>query len=256
MTRRTDIGESLTSDSSKAEAQSLLKRRANQHKKKPTQAENRMKNILRDMQIRFQFQSIHLAGGHYRIFDFYLPKRRTFIEVDGEYHDEKLDAMKDKYILKEKRRFQILRFTNRQVRCNPIGVADTIWANLNPSQHERRPALSRTRRVVSHRGAAQRLPRLPMNATREDAIVAVDIDISPGFSTGGFKHNYWGYDLTLEPGSVLRVWVIFPHLVRNEVEWDAFLLDDGSIVSDEVADDFLEDILEAIAGDLYDAALQ
>ncbi len=124
--KRQDISKSLTSETSRAEAQSVLKRRANQHKKNPTQAETAMQKILDNLGVRYVFQSIHLAGGHYRIYDFYLPKRRTFIEIDGETHDPRIDYIKDQFVLNVKKRFRILRYTNREVVRTPIYVSQSL----------------------------------------------------------------------------------------------------------------------------------
>lgn len=97
------------------EVQSFLMKRKNEMEANPTPSEARLKSALEALGIRHVFQSIKFSKGVYRIFDFYIPKKRIAIEVDGGYHDSDYDSRRDRQVIKNRRRITILRFSNRQV---------------------------------------------------------------------------------------------------------------------------------------------
>ena len=84
---------------------------------------------LQDLKFRRQY-----GIGPY-VVDFYCPKLRLAIEVDGDSHfqegAEKYDKRRQKYI--EKRDISFLRFTNNDVYDNLSGVMEEIvmWAEEN-----------------------------------------------------------------------------------------------------------------------------
>ena len=99
-------------------------------KKNPTPAEERMKGCLESAKIRFQFQSIKFSKGTYRIFDFYIPKHRLIIEVDGDYHNPQYDKKRDEQVNQYHRALTILRFSNKEVLQQPEVCLEQIQQNM------------------------------------------------------------------------------------------------------------------------------
>lgn len=83
--------------------------------KKPTKEELIVKSWLDKQGYKYIFQKGFLKPFH-RIVDFYIPKKKIIIEVDGLYHEyiRDKDLMKDKSYLK-KRRMRTIRINNEQV---------------------------------------------------------------------------------------------------------------------------------------------
>ena len=80
---------------------------------------------------------------HNYIVDFYCPKQKLAIELDGQWHFEKETQAYDKIRQNEieQENIQILRFTNKQVRENLNGVLEVIReALLHPTPRSRFPA--------------------------------------------------------------------------------------------------------------------
>lgn len=113
-----------------SDIQSFLKKEANRMKKNPTPAEEEMKKCLENAKIRFQFQSIKFSKGTYRIFDFYIPKHRLVIEVDGEYHNPTYDEKRDKQVHQHHHSLTILRFSNKEVLQHSEMCLKQIQQNL------------------------------------------------------------------------------------------------------------------------------
>lgn len=97
------------------EKQRTLFGRQKRLRENPTRSELRVKDLLIRLKEYFIFQKGFIKGDFYCIVDFYLPKRKLVIEVDGGYHfsDEmrKKDYARDKYL--ESRGFKTLRISNR-----------------------------------------------------------------------------------------------------------------------------------------------
>lgn len=102
------------------EKQRTLFGRQKRLRENPTRSELRLKDLLIGLKEYFIFQKGFIKGDYYCIVDFYLPKRKLVIEVDGGYHfsDEmrKKDYARDKYL--ESRGFKTLHISN--------GAADNI----------------------------------------------------------------------------------------------------------------------------------
>ncbi len=102
---------------------------ARNHRKALTEAEKVLWGYLRKKQIgglRFLRQA---AIGYY-IADFYCPKVRLIIEVDGGYHQEARQKMKDEnrdFIL-SRRTYEVMRFSNEEVILDPVRVIKEINA--------------------------------------------------------------------------------------------------------------------------------
>jgi len=88
--------------------------------KNQTTAEIKFKAHLKHLNINYIFQKIFYMDKSFYIVDFYLPKYKTIIEIDGRYHNTKdqknLDRKRSKTIKEQKGDIRrILRFTNTEV---------------------------------------------------------------------------------------------------------------------------------------------
>lgn len=84
-------------------------------RKKETNAEKIVKKYLKDNKVRHIFQKGFLTPFH-RIVDFYIPKKKIIIEIDGEIHNTTI--LKDKYkdiMFWKERKMKTLRVKNSQV---------------------------------------------------------------------------------------------------------------------------------------------
>ena len=63
--------------------------------KKQTHSEVRMKVILKELNVKYEFQKIFYTEKSFYIVDFYLPDYNVAIEVDGGYHNDKEQKIKD-----------------------------------------------------------------------------------------------------------------------------------------------------------------
>ena len=101
----------------------VLRDRARQLRREPTEAENRLWAILRGRQ---------LHGAHFRrqhpippyVADFACVAARLVIEVDGGQHADGADTARDTYLTRHG--WQVLRFWNNEVLENLDGVAQRI----------------------------------------------------------------------------------------------------------------------------------
>ena len=101
----------------------VLRDRARQLRREPTEAENRLWAILRGRQ---------LHGAHFRrqhpippyVADFACAAARFVVEVDGGQHADGADAARDAYLTRHG--WQVLRFWNNEVLENLDGVAQRI----------------------------------------------------------------------------------------------------------------------------------
>lgn len=95
--------------------QRTIRKRLDSLRERATKSELVIQILLNELGERHMFQKGFFEGDFYCIVDFYLPKRKLCIEVDGGYHfsDEQRvkDFRKDKY-LKEYRGFKVLRISN------------------------------------------------------------------------------------------------------------------------------------------------
>ena len=71
------------------------RKRAKELISKPTKAEIQVKYLLSKTGNKFEFQKIIDGDNFYYIVDFYLPKSKLIIEIDGEYHDTPEQKQKD-----------------------------------------------------------------------------------------------------------------------------------------------------------------
>lgn len=99
---------------------------------KPTQYEYVLEDILKEYNIRYMTQKGFLAKAYTcYIADFYIPRKKWIIEVDGEYHQDRwyADMMRDKYFFEE-RGIKTLRFKNDDVMNKEYVVSKLKEINL------------------------------------------------------------------------------------------------------------------------------
>lgn len=84
-------------------------------RKNPTKAESIVRKYLKEKKVKHIFQKGFLIPFH-RIVDFYIPKKKIIIEIDGPIHllTKDKDTNKDK-AFKKHRNFKTIRITNEQV---------------------------------------------------------------------------------------------------------------------------------------------
>jgi very-short-patch-repair endonuclease len=96
-----------------------------------TDAENIMWLKLRGKQLKgYQFYRQKIIGEY--IVDFYCPKANLVIELDGGQHYSETGQVKDRVrddVLRTMG-MKVLRFSDREVFENIVGVMEEIWSNL------------------------------------------------------------------------------------------------------------------------------
>ena len=107
-----------------------LKSLSRQLRNNTTEAEKLLWSKIRGKQLRgYQFYRQRIIGNY--IVDFYCPKARLVIELDGgqHYSNEGLekDKIRDDYMREHKLR--VLRFSDRDVFGNITGVVEMIYEN-------------------------------------------------------------------------------------------------------------------------------
>lgn len=109
---------------------SYIRQHADQMRCRPTPAEHRMKLILNgvnDGALRGSFESQHVVSGKW-IVDFFFPKVRLAIEIDGSIHNSEVQKGLDLEKDRDCARFDItvLRITNEEV----FGDCDALVERL------------------------------------------------------------------------------------------------------------------------------
>ena len=105
----------------------LLKVYASENKKYQTEAEKMLWLHLRGNKLGLHFRRQHIIGCY--IADFVCLKKKIIIEVDGGYHSQPAQAIKDYYRTEqlESLGFKVLRFKNEDIYSNVIFVLDQIF---------------------------------------------------------------------------------------------------------------------------------
>jgi very-short-patch-repair endonuclease len=115
-----------------------LRDRARAMRADPTPAERRLWSMFRDRRMpAAKFRRQHVVAPY--IVDFVCIERLLIIEADGGQHAESdSDRRRDAYL--ERLGFRILRFWNNDVRDNPSGVFEMIYAALHTPHPPKPPA--------------------------------------------------------------------------------------------------------------------
>ena len=105
----------------------LLKVYASENKKYQTEAEKMLWLHLRGNKLGLHFRRQHIIGCY--IADFVCLKKKIIIEVDGGYHSQYAQAIKDYYRTEklESLGFKVLRFKNEDIFSNVVFVLDQIF---------------------------------------------------------------------------------------------------------------------------------
>lgn len=85
---------------------------------KQTKAEIIFKKILKDLDIKYEFQKIIYTDTSFYIVDFYLPDYSFVLEIDGKQHSNKKNRSTDSrrtQVLKESGILKVYRFKNQDV---------------------------------------------------------------------------------------------------------------------------------------------
>ena len=109
-----------------------LQARSRAMRREPTDAEQKLWLLLRGRRFNdFKFRR-QVRLGRY-IADFVCLERRLIIEADGGQHAD--NAERDAWLVAQG--FRVRRFWNTDILQRPDEVAETIWADLNASLHQR-----------------------------------------------------------------------------------------------------------------------
>jgi very-short-patch-repair endonuclease len=95
-----------------------------------TESEHLAEKWLKENEIAYIPQKGFFAGGRTCIVDFYLPKHKCCLEIDGGYHftDEQMrkDELRDFY-LNEERNLKVVRISNEVVSNEPLMRKVYAW---------------------------------------------------------------------------------------------------------------------------------
>lgn len=93
-----------------------------------TEAENILWQRIRHKQLGFHVRRQY--GVNKFICDFYIPKVKLIIEVDGEIHLKQIQADKEKDLILQKLGYKVLRIKNEEIFTNLINVVEKIKSFL------------------------------------------------------------------------------------------------------------------------------
>jgi len=108
-----------------------LKQRRRDLRREQTKEEKALWNILRGQKQGHKFFRQYSVGPY--ILDFYCPKKRLGVELDGEHHseDREYDALRDDYLVLNE--IKVLRFWNKEVNDNIDAVLQRMNQELASS---------------------------------------------------------------------------------------------------------------------------
>ena len=111
----------------------LLREYAAENRKFQTDAERMLWRCLSTNKLGIHFRRQHIIGCY--IADFVCLRKKLIIEVDGGYHSQKEQAIKDYYRTEDLERmgFNVLRFRNEEIATNISLVLDQIFNKLSKS---------------------------------------------------------------------------------------------------------------------------
>jgi leucyl-tRNA synthetase len=144
----------------------ILKEYAKANRSNPTAEEAILWERLRNNQVGHKIRRQHTIGIF--IADFVCLDKQLVIEVDGEYHSNNLDYDKERTAYLQVEGFEVIRFTNKEVKVNPEKVVARIKAALDS-----RPSINRVHSLSSGEGQGG-ARTLEVFTTRPDTIFGVD----------------------------------------------------------------------------------
>ena len=111
----------------------MLKEYASENRKFQTDAERMLWRYLSMNKLGIHFRRQHVIGCY--IADFVCLRKKLVIEVDGGYHSQSEQAIKDYYRTEDLERmgFKVIRFRNEDIETNISLVLDQIFNKLSKS---------------------------------------------------------------------------------------------------------------------------
>ena len=108
----------------------LLKEYAAENRKFQTDEERMLWRYLSTNKLGIHFRRQHIIGCY--IADFICLKRKLIIEVDGGYHSQEEQVIKDYYRTEDLERmgFKVLRFENEEITTSISSVLDIIFNHV------------------------------------------------------------------------------------------------------------------------------
>jgi very-short-patch-repair endonuclease len=86
--------------------------------RRATSSELKFRNILEGKGVKYIFQKGFIASNFHCIVDFYIPRKKICIEIDGGIHNSETqsikDRMRDSYLINT-RGFKVIRIKNEEV---------------------------------------------------------------------------------------------------------------------------------------------
>ena len=109
----------------------MLKEYASENRKFQTDAERMLWRYLSTNKLGIHFRRQHIIGCY--IADFVCLRKKLVIEVDGGYHSQSEQAIKDYYRTEDLERmgFKVIRFRNEDIETNISLVLDQIFNKLS-----------------------------------------------------------------------------------------------------------------------------
>ncbi|MCK4407747.1 MAG: leucine--tRNA ligase, partial [Bacteroidales bacterium] len=107
----------------------LLKEKAKEARKKPTEAESIIWERLRNKQIGYKIRRQHVIDRF--IVDFVCLEKMTIIEIDGKIHDTQIEEDRERTEILNKLGFSVIRFSNDEVITSIDEVIEKISTYLN-----------------------------------------------------------------------------------------------------------------------------
>ena len=108
----------------------LLKAYAHENRKFQTEAESILWVYLSTNKLGLHFRRQHIIGCY--IADFVCLRAKVIVEVDGGYHSQKEQEIKDYYRTEDLNRlgFRVIRFKNEEILVNLSSVLDQIFNEI------------------------------------------------------------------------------------------------------------------------------
>ncbi|MBK9761923.1 MAG: leucine--tRNA ligase [Flavobacteriales bacterium] len=153
----------LTADFKSA---SELQQFARDNRKEPTEAEDRLWQVIRGSATGGRIRRQHAIDKY--IVDFVSLPKQLVIEVDGDIHEHQEDEDSGRTHMLQELGFEVIRFTNQEVMADAIAVRESIIVALS-----KRPDFNTTRHSPLSSGEGQGVREIEVFTTRPDTLFGV-----------------------------------------------------------------------------------
>ncbi len=153
----------LTADFKSA---SELQQFARDNRKEPTEAEDRLWQVIRGSATGGRIRRQHVIDKY--IVDFVSLPKQLVIEVDGDIHEHQEDEDSGRTHMLQELGFEVIRFTNQEVMADAIAVRESIIVALS-----KRPDFNTTRHSPLSSGEGQGVREIEVFTTRPDTLFGV-----------------------------------------------------------------------------------